>query len=50
MDIFKKENIKEATSWDWNCPKICTRIRGLTKILHKKSRARLKQKIKKDLK
>ncbi len=49
MDIFKRENTREADAWDWNCPKICKRIKGLTKILHKKSRAKLKQKLRKEL-
>lgn len=25
MDDFKRKNIKHATSWDWNCPRVCKR-------------------------
>lgn len=50
MDIFKKENIKEASSWDWNRPRLCRKVKSMTRILHKKSRARLKQKLKRKVK
>ena len=43
MDLFKKANTKQATAWDWNCPKVCKRAKGDTKRLHKIARAKLKR-------
>ena len=50
MDLFKKENNKYATSLDWNCPNIVKRAVGDTQRLHKYSRRKLKEKLKKELK
>ena len=49
MDLFKQENIKYATSLDWNCPKIAKRHKGDTQKLHRYSRRKLKNKFKKEL-
>ena len=46
-DLFKKKNIKEATCWDWNCPRFVKRHKGDTQKLHKLARKRLKQELKK---
>lgn len=50
MDDFKKANIKNATSWDWNCTRVCKRIPGDTAKLHRLSRRRLKQSLIKEKK
>lgn len=50
MDLFKRKNINEATCWDWNCPQIVKRTKGDTKKLHKLSRKRLKNELRKELK
>lgn len=49
MDLFKKINMKLATSLDWNCPKIVKRNKGDTQLLHKYSRRKLKQVLLKEL-
>lgn len=49
MDLFKRKNINEATVWDWNCPKVVKRAKGYTKKLHKLSRKRLKNELKKEV-
>ena len=49
-DEFKRKNINEATAWDWNCPKVCKRHKGDTKKLHRLSRRRLKQELRKGIK
>lgn len=49
MDLFKQENIKYATSIDWNCPKIVKRHKGDTQKLHKYSRRKLKNKLAKEI-
>ena len=46
MDVFKRTNIKLATSWDWNVPQIVKRKKGDTAKLHRYSRRKLKQKLK----
>lgn len=46
MDDFKKSNINQATSWDWNVPRICKRRKGDTAKLHRLSRHRLKNQLK----
>lgn len=48
MDLFKMKNIKLATSWDWNCPKVCRRVKGDTQKLHRYSRRKLKQELNKE--
>lgn len=48
MDLFKKKNIKTATSWDWNAPQIVKRCKGDTQKLHRLSRRKLKQELKKE--
>jgi hypothetical protein len=48
MDLFKRASNKEATSWDWNCPKVSKRLKGDTKKLHRLSRRRLKREIEKE--
>ena len=50
MDLFKKENMKYATSLDWNCGNICKRCKGDTRRLHKLSRTKLKNKLIKEVK
>lgn len=50
MDIFKEMNITEATAMDWNVPQIVKRAKGDTRRLHKKSRAKLKHVLIKELK
>lgn len=45
MDLFKRKNIKQATCWDWNCRRVCKRVKGDTQKLHKLSRRRLKQEL-----
>lgn len=50
MDDFKKSNINQATSWDWNVPRICKRRKGDTAKLHRLARHRLKNKMKRELK
>lgn len=50
MDLFKQKNVKLATSLDWNCPKVCKRNKGDTQLLHKHSRRKLKQELKKEIK
>ena len=50
MDDFKRNNINQATAWDWNAPRICKRRKGDTAKLHRLARHRLKNKIKKELK
>lgn len=50
MDIFKRTNIKQATAWDWNCPKFCKRQKGDTERLHRLSRRKLKQELKEAVK
>lgn len=47
MDLFKKMNNNEATSWDWNCPRYVKRVKGDTQKLHRLSRRRLKKKLEK---
>ena len=49
MDLFKKVNAKQATAWDWNCPKVCKRAKGDTKRLHKIARNKIKQEDKKEI-
>lgn len=49
MDLFKRKNTTEATAWDWNCPKVIKRVKGDTKKLHKLSRKRLKNELKKEV-
>lgn len=48
MDLFKKASNKEATSWDWNCPRFVKRTKGDTKKLHRLSRKRLKRELNKE--
>ena len=48
MDIFKRKNIKLATSWDWNCKRVCKRAKGDTQRLHRYSRRKLKQELRND--
>ena len=48
MDIFKRKNIKLATVWDWNCKRVCKRIKGDTQRLHRYSRRKLKQELRND--
>ena len=48
MDIFKRKNIKLATSWDWNCKRVCKRAKGDTQKLHRYSRRKLKQELRND--
>ena len=48
MDLFKRKNIKQATSWDWNCKRICKRVKVDTQKLHRLSRRRLKQELRRD--
>ena len=48
MDLFKRKNIKQATSWDWNCKSIYKRVKGDTQKLHRLSRRRLKQELRRD--
>ena len=48
MDFFKRKNNSEASAWDWNCPKSVKRFKGDTKKLHRLSRKRLKQELRKD--
>ena len=48
MDIFKQKNNKLATSWDWNCKKVCKRVKGDTQKLHRYSRRKLKQELNKE--
>lgn len=50
MDLFKRKSTNEATSWDWNCPKYVKRAKGDTRKLHKLSRKRLKEELKKEVK
>jgi hypothetical protein len=50
MDLFKKTNNKEATSWDWNVPQIVKRFKGDTQRLHRLSRRRLKRELRKESK
>ena len=50
MDLFKKINMKLATSLDWNCPKIVKRTKGDTQLLHRHSRRKLKQDLTKEIK
>lgn len=50
MDIFQKENNKIATILDWNCPRYVKRCKGDTERLHRYSRRKLKQKLKKEIK
>lgn len=49
MDIFKKENNKLATMLDWNCPRYVKRCKGDTERLHRYSRRKLKQNLKKEM-
>lgn len=46
-DVFKKKSMKEATYWDWNVPKFVKRHKGDTQKLHRLSRRRLKQELRK---
>lgn len=48
MDIFKRKNTKLATSWDWNCKRVCKRTKGDTQRLHRYSRRKLKQELRND--
>lgn len=47
MDIFKRTNMKFATSLDWNCPRYVKRCKGDTERLHRYSRRKLKQQLNK---
>lgn len=49
MDLFKKINNKLANSLDWNCKKYAKRVKGDTQLLHRYSRRKLKQKLKKEV-
>ena len=49
MDIFKKSNMQMANSLDWNANHVCKRRKGDTRLVHKKGRAKLKTKLKKEL-
>ena len=40
-DLFKMKSMKMADSLDWNCPKICKRVKGDTQRIHKKARREL---------
>lgn len=50
MDLFKKTNVKKATSYDFNCPSVVKlKNRGkIHKMLNRLSRRRLKQSIKEE--
>lgn len=48
MDIFKRKNIKLATALDWNCKRVCKRVKGDTQRLHRYSRRKLKQELLED--
>lgn len=50
MDLFKKANSKQATAWDWNCPKVCKRAKGDTQRLHKIARRNLNKQDKEEIK
>lgn len=41
MDLFKSKGMKLATSLDWNCPRVCKRVKGDTQRIHKKARRAL---------
>lgn len=49
MDLFKAMSMKMADSFDWNCKKVCKRIKGDTKRIHKQARNKIKQKDKKEI-
>ena len=52
MDNFKKETVKDYTSWDLNCRKICTHDKSSNKLekrIKRKARRVFKQKLKKVL-
>ena len=49
MDLFKRKNSKTATSWDWNVPQIVKRCKGDTQKLHKLSRRKLKEELRKEV-
>lgn len=40
MDLFKGKSMKMADSLDWNC-KCCKRVKGDTKMIHKRARRQL---------
>lgn len=47
-NLFKQKNINTAIAWDWNCPKYVKRHKGDTQKLHRLSRRKLKQELKKE--
>ena len=49
MDLFKKQNSKKATNWDWDVPQYTKRAKGDTQKLHNISRAKLKEQLKKEI-
>lgn len=41
MDLFKQGTMEMADKFDWNC-KVCKRVKGDTKKIHKNARNKLK--------
>lgn len=48
MDLFKKKSSTTARNWDWDVPQIVKRCKGDTQKLHKISRSKLKQELRKE--
>ena len=48
MDLFKKQSSKKARNWDWDVPQYSKRHKGDTQRLHKISRSKLKQELRKE--
>ena len=49
MDDFKRENVKDYTSWDLNCRRVLSHDKSKNQ-LEKKFRRKARRKMKKDLK
>ena len=48
MDLFKKKSSTTARAWDWDVPQYTKRRKGDTQRLHKISRSKLKQELRKE--
>lgn len=51
MDLFKKENVKLATAFDFNCPRIVKLKdrKNIHRMINRYSRRKLKQNIDKEV-
>lgn len=48
MDLFKKKSSTTARAWDWDVPQYTKRAKKDTQRLHKISRSKLKQELRKE--